>query len=142
MKTPRQILLEEHSVNDSQLESIHRDIIARSIENRAKRLGVRHSSAALALVRNVWNEILLPARRIWLTYVFIWVAIAAFYIATADHTVMSTAVTANPSDAVANLKEQQIILVELLKPTTIEPADRPKEQPMRPRSEATRMAIG
>jgi hypothetical protein len=92
--------------------------------------------------QKLWSELILPARRIWLSYAFIWLAIATFYIVTADHTVPRSAKIANPSEAVANWKEQQIVLVELLKPTTIEPADRPKTQQMRPRSEANHIAVG
>jgi hypothetical protein len=143
MKTPRQLLLEQYQQFDSSLETIQRAAIARSFENRAKRLGVRPSSAAFGLVcQKLWAELVLPARRIWLAYAFIWLAIATFYIATADHSTTRTAKIINQTEAVANWKEQQIVLVELLKPTATEPADRPKTQQMRPRSEANHIAIG
>jgi hypothetical protein len=143
MKTPRQILLEQHQSAESRLERMQRDVIASSLKNRAQRLGVRPSSAALSSIcQKLWAELVLPARRIWFTYAFIWVAIAAFYIANADHVTTRTAEMTNQTEAVANWKEQQIVLVELLKPTTTEPADRPKTQQMRPRSEANHIAIG
>ncbi|MGZ5545617.1 MAG: hypothetical protein ACXWIU_13170, partial [Limisphaerales bacterium] len=114
-----------------------------SLENRANRLECGSSATAFpALLRNLWSELVLPARRIWLGYAFIWIAIAAFHFATADHTTTQIAKTSNPSEAIANWKEQQLILAELTKPISHDPVDRPKDQSMRPRSEARTIAIG
>lgn len=142
MKTPREILLAQNHHHDSRLEEIQRDIIASSFENRAKRFGLRQSSGAFSwAARCVWSELILPARRIWLGYAFIWIAIAAFHLITADHTVIREAKISNPSEAIANWKAQQIILTELTKPISHDPVDRPKH-PMGPRSEARSIAIG
>lgn len=143
MKTPREILLEQNHHHDSRLEDIQRDIIATSLEHHAKHFRLRQPSGALGLiVQRAWSDLILPARRIWLGYAFIWMAIVAFYLVTADHTTTQIAKTSNPSEAVANWKEQQTILAELSKPISHDPVERPKEKPMRPRSEARTIAIG
>jgi hypothetical protein len=150
MKTPREIFIEQHQSADSRLENIQRTVIATSLNNEAtslqgdaQRFGLRQSSAAFPfLAHRLWSELILPARRLWLSYAFIWIAIAIFYIANADHTIAHAAKIANPSDAIANWKEQQTILAELTKPASHEPVDRPKPQLMRPRSEAQTIATG
>jgi hypothetical protein len=143
MKTPREILLDQTRHHDDSLETIQREIIATSLKTRAKRLGVRQSSGAFgAFITHVVSELILPARRIWLSYAFIWIAIATFHLATADHPKPQLAKTTNTSEAIANWREQQIILTELTKPISHDPVDRPKQQPMSPRSEARTNSIG
>ncbi len=143
MKTPREILIEQQQSADSQLENIQRNVIANALQNRAQRMEcVRLAAAFRPFAKNLVAELILPARRLWLSYAFIWIAIAVFYLANADHTITHTAKIANPSDAIANWKEQQTILAELTKPASHEPIDRPKPQLMRPRSEAQTIATG
>jgi hypothetical protein len=144
MKTPRELLLHQHREHDAHLERIQDDVIATSLPNRAKRMEcARLAAAFLCSPKNVaWRELILPARRIWLTYSFIWLAIATLHFATADHPAIREAKTSNPAEAIANWKEQQTILAELTKQPEHEPADRPKPHPMRPRSEATHTAMG
>jgi hypothetical protein len=143
MKTPREILLEQTQHHDSRLENLQRAVISTSLETEAKCLRVRQPSAAFgSIVERAWSELILPARRIWLAYGFIWIALIAFHLATADRAPTQMAKTTNPSEAIANWTEQQMILAELTKPISHDPADRPREQPMRPRSEAYAIAIG
>ena len=143
MKTPREILLEQNHHHDSRLESLQRDVITNSFENRAKRMEcARLAAAFVRLTQTVCSDLILPARRIWLGYAFIWIAIIAFHLATADRTPTQIGKTSNPSEAIANWKAQQTILAELTKQPEHEPADRPKPRAIPPRSESRHPAIG
>ena len=139
MKTPRQILHEQHQSADARLKQIQADVIAQTLGSRPDNVRERDRRS---LVELLWNELVLPARRIWFGYAFAWVMILTAWVVTADHSGIREAKGGNPNEAVVRWREQQTILAELMKPSAREPIDRPKSRPVSPRSEAWLISIG
>ncbi len=139
MKTPRQILREQHQSADARLKQIQADVIAQTLGSRSNEVRERDRRS---LVELLWSELVLPARRIWLGYAFAWVMILTTWVVTADHSGIREAKGGISIEVGVRWKEQQTILAELMKPSVPEPIDRPKPRPISPRSEARLISIG
>lgn len=132
MKTPREILLQRHQTADAKLNQIRRDVIAQ-MENpsvsRAEWLPIR---ACFTL----WHELIWPCRHAWAGMATVWVLLLTLQLASRDSTAVVARKTPPPSPEVLMvLRQQKLLLAELVERPELRAADRPKVVPPRPRSE-------
>jgi len=75
MKTPKQILLEEHQKMEARLMRMSEDVLAAELgrPTRAKKI----SLATVPLT--LWNELIWPSRKTWAGLAAVWVALAIFH---------------------------------------------------------------
>lgn len=132
MKTPRQVLLEEHASADLRLEEIQRKAMAAELEHRRKGESLRKRLASFAAL--FWSEIVRPAKPIWAGFGVAWLIVIAGNMPTwtAAPRVEKSARTA-VYDMVA-WRDWQRVLAELPSPAQRDPADR-VQPTARPRSE-------
>jgi len=132
MKTPREILLQRHQAADAKLSQIRRDVIAQmesSSVTRAEGLPRR------ALTK-VWHELIWPCRQTWAGLATVWVVLLTLQLASRDASAVVARKSPPPSrEMLRVLRQQQLLLAELVDRPESRAADRPKVVPLRPRSE-------
>ncbi len=140
MKTPREVLFERHCSAERKLDGLRAQVV--STIARAGRAPVAERAGAFVVlwpvrcIQKLWLELVWPARRIWAGFAFVWIALVALNLATADH---SGAVQAKAGASTATMfltwNEQQKILSELLAEPSPRVAEKPKPVKPQPRSE-------
>lgn len=137
MKTPREILLVQHRIAEPQLDAIRGEVVAKlnHQDTKTPSLILTFASSCLRGLNKLWQELVLPSRRIWAGLAAVWVLLAVINFAQRDLVVTRTA----PAMAVAmDFREQQRLLNELFASNAsanIE-ADRPKIFHPRPRTKS------
>jgi hypothetical protein len=131
MKTPREILLERHQSATSKLDAIRQEVLAAELESiRRPAKGGRAFIPFASLPLKLWQELVLPYRRIWSVIATVWVAVIAINMATESGEswrIARSAAKPTP-EVLAALKEQRLLMAQLLEPMS-SPADRPKILP-------------
>ena len=72
MKTPREILLEEHREAEPKLDAIRRRVIDRACH----RTEDRPLASIVTWLRLLWNQLFVPSRPAWLSLAAAWVVVA------------------------------------------------------------------
>lgn len=136
MKSPREILLRRHQVVEDRLNSIRQSVLA--AECAEVRPAQSHShvlSLPLRAIIRLWDELILPARRVWTGFAFVWLMIAVFNVAQSRS---SDLMEAKSSPATPDLlmawREQQQILADLGGGIESRHARKPKAFAPKPRS--------
>jgi hypothetical protein len=126
MKTPREILLEQHRSAAPKLDAIRNEVL------NAERRGAEAHPNWLVLC---WRELIWPSRRIWTGLAAVWVLILAANISLSEQS--PAIVKSGPSsEMMMSLKDQQKILAELLNDYSVpHDADRQKIFSPKPRTE-------
>jgi hypothetical protein len=137
MKTPREILLGRHKAAEAKLDAIRHSVLTEIHEPLARSNSSREESVPFAV--KLWQELILPARRIWLGLAATWLVVFAFNLVTPeDRPLFAAKPSALDVQTLAELKQQKLLMAQLLDlndaASTID-ADRPKYFAPRPRSE-------
>jgi hypothetical protein len=131
MKTPREILLEQHRPVESKLDAIRNEVVAQCREGR--RVAVA-KSVLTCLPLLLWRELIFPSRRTWAGIAAAWVLILVVNFSLRDTGQSGAAKVTAPE--MMSFQEQQKLVNELLADRFVPvDFDRPKTFTPRPRSE-------
>jgi hypothetical protein len=136
MKTPREILLEQHQTATPKLDAIRSEVIAELNRQDAKlqRGTINLASWRLGGFQKIWLELIFPSRRIWTSLAVIWIFIFIFNFSQRDRSQIATAKISAPE--MMSFGEQQKLLNELLADRSLPlNVERPKVFSPQPRSE-------
>ena len=137
MKTPREILLEQHHSAAPKLDAIRREVLAEKVT--PARAG---GSGALAAVwfnwpAMLWRELIWPCRRIWTGLAAVWILIFVFNFSQRDPSELLARKTPTPTpEMILAFRQQERLLAELIGPNETRSAEpTPKPFLPQPRSE-------
>ncbi len=139
MKTPRDILLYRHQSANARLDSIRGSVLTTECqsETRNSKPETRNfRTLPWRVFETLWNELILPARRIWVGFAFIWLVIAAINLAQFSGSPNMEAKSKPVStETLLAWREQERILADLSGWTDSRDADKPRSFSPKPRSE-------
>jgi hypothetical protein len=136
MKTPREVLLNRHQAIKPKLNSIRETVLAAACVHPPR----PYLALPLRIVIDAWNELILPARRIWAGFAVVWVAIGALNLANSEPTGGTrTATKPVSSGMVMAWQEQQKVMAELTGPN--EPVDTRKPKTVDPKPRSDRLTL-
>jgi len=112
MKTPREILLEQHQTVVPKLDGIRRKVLNREL--RARRSPHPWLSRWLAVP---WRELVWPYRHIWASLAMVWIVILAVNLSLRDHAPAIASKSGEPSpELILAFWRQELLLTELIEP--------------------------
>ena len=113
MKTPRDILLEQHRSATPKLDAIRREVVTRldHQDTRAQSWAVILLSWCLGGSGKLWRELFLPSRRTWTGLAAVWLLL--FIINFAQRDGSRTAGSGSAPMAMMSIRDQQKLLNEL-----------------------------
>jgi hypothetical protein len=117
MKTPREILLEQHRSAAPKLDAIRREVLAEKVT--PARAGGSGALAAVWLNWPVvlWRELIWPSRRIWAGLAAVWILIFVFNFSQRDPSELMARKTPPPSpEMILTFRQQEKLLAELIGP--------------------------
>lgn len=142
MKTPREILLARHQAAGPKLDAIRKATLSAPREwqtaNQAERRGGRQDDwpRLLRWLLVPWHELILPSRRVWTGLAVVWAVILVVNVAQRDLDSRVHRSTAAAPARMANWREEQRWMNELLADRMTPPeADRPVNTAPRPRTQ-------
>jgi hypothetical protein len=118
MKTPREILLQRHQSDETKLDAICREVVAEHVI-APQFQAVKETAPAFDLrvfARKLWEELVLPCRRVWVGMAAVWMAILALNVASsggAPQMAVAKMPPRNP-EVMAALREQTQMRLQLL----------------------------
>ena len=139
MKTPREVLMQQHRSAQPKLDVIRQSAVA-AVCNRPTATNPadkrrRPSIANTAILRTLWHELVRPCRGVWTGLAVVWILIFAVNLSLRDRSPADARKASAPETTMA-LKDQQRILAELLSDRPISAdADRQKIFSPKPRTE-------
>jgi len=129
MKTPREILSAKHRPAEPQLNSIRRAVVEKLARQKSKQ-PIPVLFALLWFPRKMWEELILPSRRIWAGFAAAWlVIVAANLVDRPDRVAMEAGTKPQRAQVLMAWEQQQKLLVTLLSDTDGRDAERPKPAP-------------
>jgi hypothetical protein len=132
MKTPREILLDQHRSAEPKLDRLWRQKLAAALPANTALVG---RNVMLAIGWKMWRELILPNRRIWVGLACAWIVIGVLNVASSEPTTEVTRQTNPPSgEELRALIEQRRMLAQLIGPLS-EPAYNQKRTLPGPHSE-------
>jgi hypothetical protein len=139
MKTPREILLEQHRSTTPKLDAIRREAVKVAADVNRRKQPVRELTFAATLanaIRLSFLELVWPCRRIWAGLATAWVLIFIVNFSQRDNMSSVTGKTVRSGEMIMSLQAQQRWMNELfadrLPPSD---ADRPRNFVPKPRTE-------
>jgi hypothetical protein len=138
MKTPREILLEQHRAAVPRLDAIRREVVRELNNEDAKTQSFPSSFAPLRLCcsNKIWLELIWPCRRIWAGLAATWILIFAFNFSQRDPAERMARKSPPPSsEMMLTFTQQQRLLAELIGPNEPQAVEPPKTFSPRPSSE-------
>ena len=134
MKTPRELLEHRHQATEPKLDRIREGVVAKLKQQTATREHNLPTTVALKL----WQELVLPCRRIWGGLTTVWVAIMLFNLSQAEPNRQTSDLSAaQGAEMRVVFQEQQRVLAELVGPVRLtQPVAPPRRDEPHPRSEA------
>jgi hypothetical protein len=130
MKTPREILFARHEGALPKLDAIRREVVGRLPAGR-------QSKTSAHLVARLWQELILPCRRLWTGLATVWVLIFIVNFTQRDNVNSITGQPAHPESVVMSLQAQQ----RWADGIAAEDADRPRNFSPKPRTENSETAV-
>jgi len=121
MKTLREILLERHTAAEPALDDVRR----KSLASLSSPYPISQNWAVSVMVA-VWNELILPCRRVWSGLAAVWLVIVGLHLATGSKPKMTVA-ESEPLDraTIMVLREQRQIMAQMLETAPPAAAARP-----------------
>jgi len=138
MKTPREILLEQHRSAAPKLDAIRREVVE-ELNNQETKEQSRPASLVASLLgcsNKLWLELIWPCRRIWTGLAAVWILIFIFNFSQRDPSELTARKTPPPSpEMILTFRQQEKLLAELIGPNEPQAAAPPKPFLPQPRSE-------
>ena len=139
MKTPRDILFARHQSATPKLDVIRQSTVAAVCDRRTSANDAherRSQTAATTALQTLWRELIFPCRRIWAGLAAVWILIFAFNVSQRDPSELMARKTPPPSpEMILTLRQQEILLAELIGQNEPQAAEPPKTFLPRPSSE-------
>ncbi|HEX7619306.1 MAG TPA: hypothetical protein VF480_11385 [Verrucomicrobiae bacterium] len=142
MKTPREILLARHQAAAPKLDAIRHDVVnAEFNAGQASRLFPsgrmkKSETGATPFLRLLWQELVLPSRRIWAGLAAVWVLIFVFDFSQRDPSERMAQKSPPPSpEMILTFRQQERLLTELIGPNEPQAVAPAKPFLPQPRSE-------
>jgi hypothetical protein len=139
MKTPREILLNRHQSANARLDALRARVLSAALPPTAQPAQPSAHVETSLLIRaalKLWQELFRPCRRAWAGLAVSWLVLWGINLGLSD--APKTARNAHPVSAPAMfqaLEEQRQILAELIPSADSQPAEPPRRNNPRPRSE-------
>ena len=138
MKTPCEILFARHQATTPKLAAIRREVV-QELNNQ----GTKEQSLSASLVASLlggsnklWQELVLPSRRIWTGLAAVWIFIFIVNFSQRDNVSSVTGKTVRSGEVMLSLQAQQRLMNELLADHSMPPdAERPRSFTPKPRTE-------
>jgi len=141
MKTPREILLEQHRSVAPKLDAIRREIVEVAADVNRRKQSVHELTFAATLanaVRHSFLELIWPCRRTWAGLAAVWIALFIFNVSQRDQSELAALKLPPPSpEAIMAWRQQEKLLAELIGPSAPGDAERRKIFLPKPRTENT-----
>jgi len=141
MKTPRDILLEQHRSATPKLDAIRREVVeGLNIQDaKARSQATGFVSSLLGCSNKLWLELVWPCRRIWTGLAAAWVLIFVFNFSQRDPSELMARKSPPPSpEMILAFRQQERLLAELIGSSETRAAEPPpKPFSPQPRSEGT-----
>jgi len=115
MKTPREILLEQHCAAEPRLDATRRFVIAQELGGEAAIRFGREPAFATLFTRGltaVWRELIFPSRRIWAGLAVVWMAIGLVNLSERDNSAASVRPISN-EEVLMNFKARQQLMGDI-----------------------------
>jgi hypothetical protein len=139
MKTPREILLEQHHSAAPKLDAIRREVVKAAADVNRRKQPVRELTFAATLtnaIRFSFLELIWPCRRIWTALAAVWIALFIFNVSQRDKAELAARKLPPPSpEAIMAWRQQERLLAELIGPSAPDDAERREIFLPQPRSE-------
>ncbi len=139
MKTPREILLEQHRSAAPKLDVIRREVVKVAADVNRRKQPVRELTFAATLanaIRLSFLELIWPCRRTWAALAAVWIALFIFNASQRDKSELAARKLPPPSpEAILTYRQQEKWLAELIGPNEPQAAAPPKPFLPQPRSE-------
>jgi hypothetical protein len=144
MKTPREILLEQHRSAAPKLDAIRREVVG-GLNNKGAKAQSRATDFAASLLgcsNKLWQELIWPCRRIWTGLAVVWVLLFIVDFSQRDNVSGVTGKPARSGEVIMSLQAQQRWMNEPLADRSAPPeTDRSRNFAPKPRSETLGTAI-
>lgn len=139
MKTPREILLEQHRSAAPKLDAIRREVMKVAADVNRRKQPVRELTFAATLanaIRLSFLELIWPCRRIWAGLAAVWILIFVFNFSQRDPSELMARKTPPPSpEMILTFRQQEKLLAELMGPNEPQAVESSKPFLPQPRSE-------
>jgi hypothetical protein len=139
MKTPREILLEQHRSAAPKLDAIRREAVKAAADVNRRKQPVRELTFAAALVNAIrlpFRELVWPCRRTWAALAAVWITLFIFNVSQRDKSELAARKLPPPSpEMILAFRQQEKLLAELIGPNETRPAEPPKPFSPRPSSQ-------
>jgi hypothetical protein len=129
MKTPREIILEQHRDAEAKLGQIRaEDLAAIARETKDAEARPHRPFHPWRLAANFWDQAILPWRRAWIGIAAVWFGIFTLNLLThsTPNLVAARSARMDPPAVRAALREQRQLMAQLLAPAIAVPETRPK----------------
>ena len=144
MKTPHDILFARHQAAAPKLDAIRREVV-RELNNQGTKeqsLPAFFVAWFLGCSNKLWQELVLPSRRIWTGLAAVWVLLFIVNFSQRDNVSSITGKTVRSGEVSMSVQAQQRWVNELLADRSSPPeADRPKIFSPKPRTEIIKILI-
>jgi len=138
MKTPREILLEQHRSAAPKLDAIRREVVGGLNNKDAKAQSWVDILVAslLGCSNKLWLELVWPSHRIWAGLAAVWILIFVFNFSQRDPSELMARKTPPPSpEMILTFRQQEKLLAELMGPNEPQAVESSKPLLPQPRSE-------
>ncbi len=128
MKTPRELLLEQHKYAESNLDRIRREIVANAFPKMER--SPLAGSSQYSIAGWFWHELIVPYKTVWLGLTAVWFVTVTLHLATEGSVPRMTLAHATPaSNLAAQLSVNRAVIAELVSQPEIPPAKSLKNKP-------------
>jgi len=131
MKTPREILLEQHRAATPKLDAIRHECVGQASSLSQNKMSETGKMPVLLLI---WRELIFPSRGIWASLAAIWIFIFVANVSQRDRSQMTMAKPSSSPEMVLSFRQQEKMLAELIGSGEPHVAEQPKTFSPRPSS--------
>ena len=133
MKTPREILLEQHRAASPKLDAIRRKVVWEGRRAAVPKFRVADTATLPMLI---WRELIWPSRRIWAGLAAVWILIFVFNFSQRDPAELLARKSPPQSpEMILTFRQQERLLAELIGPNEPQAVAPAKPFLPQPRSE-------